>query len=302
MEVNLRMNKKNSDKSNLEVTADFASSTVERLTLRAGELKMEIDPAAGARIVSFSLGQTELLTPSSVHPENYGSTFWDAPQTNWNWPPRAALDSEPYSANGSEDQVELTSQIDPTGLQFSKRIRADLARQCFEIDYGIRNCADQPVKVGPWEVTRVAGGLSFFPYEEVAGLPPTALEPVCYQDGICWYAFDASYLATGRKLFSGAREGWLAHLGPDRSLFVKTFPDTQPGDYAPEQAEVEIWGHDGGIYVELENHGCYRELAPGQTMSYKVVWHLRRLPENLDIKQGSADLVQIARQVAANSP
>ena len=37
--------------------------------------------------------------------------------------------------------------------------------------------------------------------------------------------FDAAYLEVGRKLFSGAREGWLAHVGPARTLFIKTFPD-----------------------------------------------------------------------------
>ncbi|WP_018606744.1 hypothetical protein [Uliginosibacterium gangwonense] len=268
------------------------------LVLQAGNLSMAIDPMVGARIVSFALESSELLTPASVH-ANYGSTFWDSPQTNWNWPPRAALDAKPYAVAQGKGWVELTSEVDACGLQFVKRIQANAQLGRFEIDYRMINHSTQPLKAGPWEVTRVEGGLSFFPYESVPGLPPTALEPVVYQDGICWYPFDAAYLEVGHKLFSGAREGWLAHAGPARTLFIKTFPDTQPQDYAPEQAEVEIWGHDKGAYIELENHGVYQTIMPGQQTSYKVNWYLRRLADGVNATVGNAELVKLVRQIIA---
>lgn len=266
--------------------------------LSAGDLRMLVDPQVGARIVSFTRAGVEMLSSAAVHPDNYGSTFWDSPQSAWGWPPRAVLDSGPYTVVSSAGTLELVSQVDPSGLQFSKRIHANVARSCIEIEYRMLNHGQAPLKVGPWEITRVPGGLSFFPHEEVPGLPPTVLEPVSYENGICWYDFDAALLAQGRKLFSGAKEGWLAHVGPERMLFVKTFLDTQPADYAPEQGEVEIWGNDGGNYVELENHGQYRELPPGEAHSYRVDWHMVKLPDDIEVRPGNPALVKLARQVA----
>lgn len=266
-----------------------------RQKLQCGELGMEVDALAGGRIVSLSIGNIEMLTPASVHAENYGSTFWDAPQVNWNWPPRAALDSEPYSVGLDNGVLTLESKVDPSGLQFVKQFRTDPTRGCFEIEYRIKNSGTNTLNVGPWEVTRVPGGLSFFPYEEVPGLPATALQPVTRSAGICWYAFDATFLNPGCKLFSGAKEGWLAHVGPERCLFVKTFQDTSPADYAPEQGEVEIWGHDGGIYIELENHGPYRALEPSASLNYRVQWYLVRVPEHITIKAENPELVSFVR-------
>jgi len=296
LELKLRTSKENKNSAPIVGAQLEPSTTGQCLVLAVGELKMTVDPLAGGRIVSFALGLTELLTPASVHPDNYGSTFWDSPQSNWVWPPRATLDSAPYSVVSSDGAVELLSRVDASGLQFSKRFQASAAHMRFEIDYHMVNRSNAPIKAGPWEITRVAGGLSFFPYENVPGLPDSALEPVSYSEGVCWYAFDAAYLAKGRKLFSGAREGWLAHVGPDRSLFIKTFPDTQPQDYAPEQGEVEIWGHDAGAYVELENHGVYRELKPGESHSYRVNWYLSRLPVEIALVPGNPELVRFVRR------
>ena len=278
--------------------AQASDSSLGLKTLECGSLKMVVDPAVGGRIVSFSREGVEMLTPASVHADNYGSTFWDSPQTNWNWPPRAVLDSRPYAVEQGGDVLELVSEVDPCGLQFAKRFEANPDLDCIEIEYRMSNRSEAPIKAGPWEITRVPGGLSFFPYKDVASLPPTALEPVRYENGICWYDFDASCLAEGRKLFSGAKEGWLAHVGPERMLFVKTFLDTKPQEYAPEQGEVEIWGHDGGIYVELENHGVYCELLPGETHRYRVDWHMVRLPEAIEVRPGNPALVEFARRIA----
>lgn len=279
----------------LQGSNDAAAAAASTQVLHCGDQRIEVDPQAGGRIVSLRLGDTEMLTPATVHAENYGSTFWDAPQLNWNWPPRAALDSAPYSAAFEAGVLTLESGIDPSGLRFVKRFSSNPEHGCFDIAYQIQNCGATALKVGPWEVTRTPGGLSFFPYEEVSGLPPTALEPVRYDEGICWYAFDAARLNPGKKLFSGAKEGWLAHVGQDRCLFVKTFPDTSPADYAPEQGEVEIWGHDAGIYIELENHGPYRELAPSEILEYKVSWTLARVPAEIAVMRGNAELVSFVR-------
>ncbi|WP_374509512.1 DUF4380 domain-containing protein [Niveibacterium sp.] len=268
--------------------------------LVAGDLALGVDAARGGRIVSFSRNGEEILTPASVHPDNYGSTLWDSPQRTWDWPPRAVLDIEPYGVSHDGDTLVLESGVDPCGLRFTKRIRVEPGVERIELEYRISNCGDAPVRVAPWEVTRTAGGLSFFPFDPSDGLPATDLQPVVRQDGICWYPFAPAVLEKGRKLFELGGEGWLAHVGRgQRLLFVKTFPVTPRDALAPGQGAVEIWGHDEALYVELENHGPYVLLAPGEQISYPVCWYLEPLPADLRIGVGESGLVALAREIAA---
>jgi hypothetical protein len=265
-------------------------------SISGGGLEMRIDAATGARIVSFTRDGIEALTQPSAHPQNYGSTFWDAPQSAWGWPPRAVLDVGVYGAARVGDAVEMTSAIDPdSGLRFAKRFVLDAPRGRVEIRYAIENQGETGRSVGPWELTRVPGGLSFFPELEVSGLPPSQLVPLQRSHGICWYSFDAAELVTGKKLFGAAREGWLAHVSPDHLLFIKRFEATAPEHLAPGQGGVEIWGQDGGPYVELENHGRYVTLAPGERTEYRVDWYLERLPQEVEVAAGNPELAELVR-------
>lgn len=288
----------------MSVTSPFTplhGAQLQRLQwLVAGDLALGVDVAKGGRIVSFSRNGEEILTPASVHPDNYGSTLWDSPQRTWDWPPRPVLDTQPYLASREGDTLVLESGIDPSGLQFTKRISAEPSAERIELEYRITNRGDTPVHVAPWEVTRTTGGLSFFPFEAAEGLPETDLHPVIKQDGICWYPFAPAVLEKGRKLFELGREGWLAHVGSgQRLLFVKTFPVTPLESFAPGQGAIEIWGHDDALYVELENHGPYVQLAPGEALSYPVCWYLEPLPAGLRVGVGEPGLVALARRIAA---
>jgi hypothetical protein len=272
------------------------------VSLAANGLLMQIDLASGGRIVAFQRDGEELLTPRSVHPDNYGSTLWDSPQASWDWPPRAALDNAPYQRLDHADALLIQSDIDPSGLRFTKRFRANAQAQRIEIDYRIYNEGASAIRVAPWEVTRTPGGLSFFPYQDAEGLPPTALHPLVKHDGICWYPFAPAVLEQGRKLFAAGTEGWLAHVNnQQRLLFVKTFPVTGTSEIPPTQGAIEIWGHDRALYIELENHGPYVELAPQQQLSYRVNWYLEALPAQLRVGVGEAALVAQARAIAARA-
>ncbi|WP_341678353.1 DUF4380 domain-containing protein [Niveibacterium sp. SC-1] len=268
------------------------------LVLEHDGLRVRIDPGRGGRIVSFARNGQELLTQEAVHPNNYGSTFWDSPQSAWGWPPRASLDSEPYVATELGGALLLESARDESGLRFSKRFALNAALGALEIEFRIANEGLDALSCGPWEITRVPGGLSFFPHATHANLPASALEPVQYAGGICWYEFDPTLLAQGKKLFSGASEPWLAHLSRDGLLFVKVFPAVPATQVPPGQGEVEIWGQDGAIYIELETHGAYRRLAPGESFSYPVRWFLEQVPAEVDSRTGSAELLALARAIA----
>ena len=268
--------------------------------ISAGNLMLGVDVDRGGRIVSFSRGGAEVLTPASVHPQNYGSTLWDSPQSTWNWPPRAVLDKLPYRAWSEPPALVMQSEVDPTGLRFAKRFLGNASKRRMEIEYRIENCGSASIDVAPWEVTRAPGGLSFFPIGEGGRLPPSALQPLLEQEGICWYAYAPALLELGRKLFALGREGWIAHVAAhQRQLFVKTFPVTAEDALPPEQGAVEIWGHDDALYVELENHGAYRTLAPGESLGYPVHWSLEPLPDRLRVGIGDRQLLSLAREVAS---
>ncbi|GAA5173265.1 hypothetical protein GCM10025771_00360 [Niveibacterium umoris] len=265
-----------------------------------GNASLVIDAAQGGRIVSLRCEGGEVLAQPADHPENFGSTFWDAPQSMWGWPPRAVLDSGPYLSEILPCGVLLTSARDPvSGLRFSKRIERGVNGDGFIIEYGIRNEGALAVQVGPWEVTRVPGGLSFYAAGPDAKVPVSALDTVRDEAGVVWYEFDRSALETGRKHFGAAAQGWLAHVTPSRRLFVKSFDRLDLAACAPTHAPIEIWGQDGGAYVELENHGPYQTLQTGESLRYPVMWRACALPEGLAVESGCGALVALARSMAA---
>ena len=55
---------------------------------------------------------------------------------------------------------------------------------------------------------------------------------------------------------------------------VKTFQDLQPGEPAPEEAEVQVYVNRGKSYIEIESQGVYTLLQPGEQLSWTVKWHL----------------------------
>ena len=58
-------------------------------------------------------------------------------------------------------------------------------------------------------------------------------------------------------------------------MFVKCFPDIRPDEVPPGQGEVEIFVAPKGRYLELENHGKYVELQPGESLMYRQKWFLK---------------------------
>jgi len=75
-----------------------------KFSITCENLYFEIDSADGARISSFKLDDSQLLSVGSSSDTQNGSTFWPSPQSVWNWPPLAALDNKPYtsSINGNK--------------------------------------------------------------------------------------------------------------------------------------------------------------------------------------------------------
>lgn len=250
------------------------SEKEEIYTLSGGDNTMIISASKGGRIISLMNKGKEILLSSEIHDVNYGATLWPSPQKNWGWPPYPVLDTEPYDAEYNGQQLILKSRPDTvSGFQFEKKFSVS-SDSSIDIQYRIRNISGQEKQVAAWDVCRTDGGISFFPIGEEAAVPANTLEGIHVEDGILWYDFNAGAIPKPQKLFSTAKEGWLAHISGGL-LFIKKFPDTNIASLPPDQGEVEIFAQENGLYIELENHGPYTTLEPGEALLYDQIWYLQ---------------------------
>jgi len=275
---------------------DIAGSSKSEKTfeLNAGNTTMKIS-ANGGRIISFRLGNKELITDKSEH-ENFGSTLWTSPQSDWGWPPYRVLDAVEYRVEKLGDTLKMTSEPDViSGLQFEKKFIVT-GNHFIRIEYLIRNVGEQAKKVAPWEVTRVpCGGMAFFPWGGKATIPASTLKTNLSKGNVNWVSIDKTTIPNHQKLFATAREGWLAYAF-NNLLLIKQFPDTKPANYSPNQAEVEIYTNKDKLYAELENHGMFTLLQPGQALSYVVNWQLQAIPKTIKSDAGNTGLFSFARK------
>lgn len=253
----------------------------DNLTIQSGNVSITVDPRVSGRIVSFAINGKNVLTDSGVHSFNYGSTLWPAPQSEWRWPPYEALDKDPYQVEISNAREILLKSIPDSvsGLQFSKHFSTK--KKYFSIIYSIKNISGKLRKVAAWEVTRVdTSGRAFFPLSGEAPMDKSSLQNIKKIDDYLWYDPDYEKLESSQKYFGYGKKGYLGWV-TGNILFVKSFPDIRPDQPAPGQAEIEIFAHAQYPYIELENHGPYVNLQPGETLNYEVKWYLKKLRENL---------------------
>ena len=273
---------------------NFGDGTTEKIfELKTGNSIMKIS-ANGGRIISYKYGGMEILTQASEH-ENYGSTLWTAPQSDWGWPPFDVLDNQEYQVEQKSDLLKMTSKPDSkSGFQMIKTWKA-IGKQSIQIEYQIKNISGKPKSVGAWDVTRVpCGGLAFFPDGGAGKVPESSLKADLQQNGINWISIDKNPIPDHQKLFSTTKEGWLAYA-LNGLLFIKQFPDTKPENYSPEQGEVEIYINKEKSYIELENHGAYVTLNPGKSLKYKQNWFLTPIPISIKTEVGNQKLCNLVR-------
>ncbi|MGA7719725.1 MAG: DUF4380 domain-containing protein [Ignavibacteriaceae bacterium] len=264
--------------------------------INTGNKNMTFDPKEGGRITSFKLDDYEFLTDKNVHPDNYGSTFWPSPQSNWNWPPPAVLDNEPYQVEYKGKSIVATSGIDPvSGLQFIKEFSGGKNNRMY-LTYSILNVYKEVKKVAPWEVTRVhKGGLLFFP----AGETPVhkksfdmALTET--MNGIVWSKIEKQGPKSSLLSISDGSEGWIAYA-IEGKLFVKKFEDIKPAMFAPGEAEISLYLCPDADYIEIEIQGKYESLNPGSKSVWKVEWNAANIPSTIKVDKDSKELVDFVR-------
>ena len=266
--------------------------------INSGNTKMIVDPKTGGRITSFKLGDYEFLVDKSEQRFSYGSTFWPSPQSMWNWPPLAVLDSKPYQVEDNGKSIKLTSGKDPkTGFQFVKEI-SETKNNLYNVKYSIINTTGEIKKAAPWEISRAhKGGLLFFPAGET---PPHIksfeMAPTETINGAVWYQDGKERPKNDQLTISDGSEGWLAYA-IDGKLLIKKFKDLKPGMFAPGEDEICFYISHEANYIEIEIQGKYESIKPGEKTDWNVEWTAADIPANIKVEKGSKELVEFVRGI-----
>jgi hypothetical protein len=269
-----------------------------------GNQSIEMNPAIGGRITSLKLNGEDFLTGPNVNRFNWGSTFWPSPQSVWKWPPPAAIDNEPYEASIENKTVKMvSSKALKSGFVATKEFSGNKKGKYYTLDYIITNQSDSTQKVAPWEVTRVRPGcLIFFPKGK--GQMTGSLVPLTVKrNGIVWLRYNRAKIHSvggDHQIWANGSEGWIAVVN-NGIIFVKKFPDVPLKKIAPGEGDVQIFATSSSKmnrnYVEIEPEGPYEQLAPADSLTWKVRWYLRKLPESIKVEIGNSSLVTYVRNL-----
>ena len=295
----------------LAVAAAFAATALSAQTIQqldddkyvvsVQDLSLTVDAAHGAKILSFKLGEQEVIAQNPAaapqpeqpapaegqpprrrffNPNSYGSTFWTSPQAEWNWPPVPEYDSLPYTAEIKDGPIKvvdvaipalfLTGQVSKYGYRVCKTITVDPADLAFVITYSIVNESGEVRKVAPWAITRVPNG-GFLEFDaKPEDVTPADLMKVSFDDGMATLEVD---VANQNRKINVDGKGWL-NFRDNGLVLTQRFPDIAPEDAAPGEAEIQVYIDARKSFVEIEAQGPYTELQPGEKLDWTVRWYL----------------------------
>ena len=261
------------------------------------DLSMTVDAAHGGKILSFKLGEQEVIAQNPAaapqpaqeegrprmrwaNPNSYGSTFWTSPQKEWNWPPVPEYDSLPYTAEITDGPLKvvdvaipalvLEGQVSKYGYRIRKTVTADPSDMAFVVTYSIINESGEKRSVAPWEITRVPNG-GFLEFDaKPEDVTPADLMKVRFDEGLAILEIDE---ANENRKINVDGKGWLDFHDNDLVL-TKRFPDITPEQAAPGEAEIQVYINARKTFVEIEAQGPYTELEPGGKLDWTVRWYL----------------------------
>lgn len=272
-------------KEEMQGLPHFCKQDGSRLLIKQGSMRLEIMPKIGGRISSLQYDGHELLVPIADIDKvtDWGTVLWSSPQSDWGWPPIDVLDNKPYRLSTEDDKVILTSEIDSrTGYQFTKTYRPDGVDR-IAVTYRITNHSNERKNVAPLEVTRLpSSGSLFFPAGD-GDISNGLFYPLDVQmiDGLTWFDYDRKKIRNDHhKMMQDGAEGWLAYIDKGH-LLIKEFSDSPAGTNAKGEGEIEIFAHVEHIFIEMKQQASLVDLDPGQHKDWTVIWHVKKLPDEL---------------------
>ncbi len=279
---------------------DFVAPSREGLLLTNGKLQIEVTPSIAGRIASVKYDQHELMIPTNYSLyKPWGTTLWPSPQSEWAWPPIKPLDVAPYKLTVDGNKLVLTSDTDSrTGYQLIKTYSLH-GDDGIQINYRLFNYSKKTKAVAAMEISR------FSPEGEII-FPRGDTEPssgifypliVNEHKDLLWYTFDPKKIRDDHhKLMMDAKEGWVAYRNRGY-LLVKQYDDMPPQAILDGQGEVEIFAHIDRSFLEIKIQSAAASLAPGQYLDWKVIWHVKKLPEDLSDEKSVDSLAGYIRSL-----
>ena len=281
----------------------LSAQTVQQLdndqyAVSVGDLTLTVDAAHGGKILSFKLGEQEVIAQNPAlapqpapaegqaprrrffNPNSYGSTFWTSPQKEWNWPPVPEYDSLPYTAEIKDGPIQvvnvavpalfLEGQVSKYGYKVCKTFTVDPSDLAFIVTYSIVNESGETRKVAPWQITRVPNG-GFLEFDATPeGVTPADLMKVTFDDDMATLEVD---VADQNRKINVDGKGWL-NFRDNGLVLSQRFPDIAQQDAAPGEAEIQVYIDARKSFVEIEAQGPYTELQPGGKLDWTVRWYL----------------------------
>ena len=284
-------------------TTALSAQTVQKLddekyVLSVQDLSMTVDAGHGGKILSFKLGEQEVLAQNPAaapqpapqgegqprrrffNPNSYGSTFWTSPQAEWNWPPVPEYDNLPYTAEIKDGPVKvadvilpalfLQGQVSKYGYRVCKAFTVDPSDLAFVITYSIVNESGETRKIAPWQISRVPNG-GFLEFDaKPEGVTPADLMKVTFAEGLATLEVD---VADQNRKINVDGKGWL-NFRDNGLVLTQRFPDIAQDAAAPGEAEIQVYIDARKSFVEIEAQGPYTELKPGEKLDWTVRWYL----------------------------
>ena len=270
----------------------------EKYVLSVQDLSMTVDAGHGGKILSFKLGEQEVLAQNPAaapqqaqpgegqprrrffNPNSYGSTFWTSPQAEWNWPPVPEYDNLPYTAEIKDGPVKvadvtipalfLQGQVSKYGYRVCKAFTVDPSDLAFVITYSIVNESGETRKIAPWQISRVPNG-GFLEFDaKPEGVTPADLMKVTFAEGLATLEVD---VADQNRKINVDGKGWL-NFRDNGLVLTQRFPDITQEEAAPGEAEIQVYIDARKSFVEIEAQGPYTPLEPGQKLDWTVRWYL----------------------------
>jgi hypothetical protein len=225
----------------------------------------------------------------------FGHIIWLGPQSDfWNqqdvfpelhgnaWPPDPSL---VYGScrilEQTPDKLVLEGPGSPyTGIRLTKTYQ--LKESGVEMEVIATNISERTLKWDIWSNTRVPTCFPFLvPVEnsDHARIDTGDPELIAWSADSGYFSFDLTPGETPAKAkaYVTASKPWIAAFSGD-TVFLKSFDSVDPAQVHPEQALVEIYynktAEKGAGFLELEAHGPYTSLKPGESMTFHETWTL----------------------------
>lgn len=288
--------------------------------------------AVGGRVVFFgSPGGRNLLNsdpakwdpaahvvpePDAGFKEFNGHIVWLSPQADWwnqqevlpgkrgdNWPP------DPYMIYGTYEvmkqgasHIHLCGPESPvSGVKVCKTYTFTGPRT-LELTTVLTNVREAPVSWGIWSNTRLDPAVRFY-----VAMEGRSDEAARYDDPD---GFRGRFLARGHwftfgeplpeaeinnKVYLSTQLAWVGIFHGDW-LWVKEVANIKPSEVHPSQAPVEVYIRSGGKasrLLELEFHGPYTEIEPGEAIALTETWTLHEASASMTEEDRLAMLTRL---------